>query len=185
MEEWKDIRNYEGLYQGSSEGRIKSVDRIVRAKSRWGGYRDMLFKGKPLKQFLGDNGYLKVGLSKNGESTSKDVHKLIYEAFYGVVPDGMQVNHIDENKLNNCINNLNLLTPQDNTNYGTAIERMRKTKSKPVFQYTLDYKLVAVYSSTKEAAKVLGFDQASISACARGKKHCKTYKGYIWSYVPL
>lgn len=128
MEIWKDIIDYENLYKVSNEGNVKSVDRLIEANSRWGVQRVMFYKGKPLKQFVGKNGYLKVTLSKNGTVKSKDVHRLVYEAFNGRIQDDMQVNHIDENKSNNHIENLNLLTPKENTNWGTAIDRMKRTK---------------------------------------------------------
>ena len=128
MEEWRDIKGYEGLYQVSNEGRVKSLDRIVTANSRWGKTRKMMFKGRDVKQFIGENGYFKVSLCKNGKPISKDVHRLVYEAFNGKILDNMQVNHIDENKTNNTLSNLNLLTPKENTNWGTAIERMKETK---------------------------------------------------------
>lgn len=128
MEEWKDILGYEGLYQVSNEGRVRSLDRIVVANSRWGVLREMLFKGKIIKQFVGNNGYMKVSLSKNSKTNSKDVHRLVYEAFYGTIDSNLQVNHKDECKVNNKLENLELLTPKDNTNYGTHNERMKESK---------------------------------------------------------
>ena len=180
-----EIKNFEGLYDAMPDGSIKSVDRIVEAKNRWGGVRKMLIKGKPIKQYIGKNGYLHVTLSKNGKQYTFDSHRLIYEAFYGKIPENIQVNHKNEIKTDNRINNLELLTPKENTNYGTGIERMSKNKSKIVYQYTTKNELVAVYESTKQAAIENGYDQATISACARGKKNCYTYKGYKWSYIPL
>lgn len=185
MEEWKDILEYEGLYEASNLGRVRSVDRIVVAKSRWGKPRKMHFKGTILQQLIGTNDYMKVTLSKEGKMKSVEVHRLVYEAFNGKVPYGMQVNHIDEDRHNNKLTNLNLLTPEENTNYGNHNRRMSKTKSKKVFQYDLNHNLIAEYESTKDAAIKNDFDQATISACARGKKSRHTYKGYIWTYNPL
>ncbi len=128
MEIWKDILGYEGLYQVSNYGNVRSVDRYVEANSRWGVLRKMLFKGKEIKQFLGNSGYLKASLSKNGKVSSKDTHRMVYEAFNGIIPENMQVNHKDENKKNNNISNLEILTPKENTNYGTHNERMKQTK---------------------------------------------------------
>lgn len=179
------IKKFEGLYEAMPDGSIKSVDRIIETKSRWGCVRKMLIKGKLIKQYVGKNGYMHITLSKNGEVYTFDSHRLIYEAFYGEIPEGYQVNHKNEIKTDNRIDNLELLTPKENTNYGTGIERMKKSKSKIVYQYTINNELVAVYESTKQAAIKNGYDQATISACARGKKHCNTYKGYKWSYVPL
>lgn len=130
MEYWRDIKGYEGLYEISNEGKVRSTDRIIVGKSRWGGLRKMRFNGKEITQFKGNNGYMKVTLSKDGKLKSKDVHRLVYEAFNGEIPENLQVNHIDENKTNNSIENLNLLSPKENTNYGTGIERMKKSKQK-------------------------------------------------------
>jgi len=128
MEIWRDIEGYEGLYQVSNYGRVRSLDRTTFANSRWGKVRSMNFKGRIIKQFVGKNGYMKVSLCKDGKVHSKDIHRLVYEAFIGEIVEEMQVNHIDENKTNNKVENLNLLTPKENTNWGTAIERMKKTK---------------------------------------------------------
>lgn len=185
METWKDIEGYEGLYQISDKGNVKSLDRLVEAKSRWGGKRTMYFKGQNIAQCIGTNGYYHVILSKNGKLKTYDVHPLVWKTFNGEIPEGYVVNHKDECKTNNNLINLELLTIEQNTNYGTAIPRMKTSKSKIIYQYTLDDKLVGIYNSTKEAADSNNFDQASISACARGKEHCHTYKGYKWSYIPL
>ena len=128
MEIWRDIKGYEGLYQVSNYGKVRSLDRTTFANSRWGKVRSMNFKGRIIKQFVGKNGYMKVSLCKDGKVHSKDVHRLVYEAFIREIVEGMQVNHIDENKTNNKVENLNLLTPKENSNWGTAIERMKKTK---------------------------------------------------------
>lgn len=129
-EKWADIIGFENLYEISNLGNVRSKDRIVEANSRWGVIRKMLFKGKPIKQFVGNNGYSKVSLCKDAKPISKDVHRLVYIAFNGEIPEGMFVNHIDENKKNNRLDNLNLLTPKENTNYGTGINRMKETKRK-------------------------------------------------------
>lgn len=185
MEIWRAIIGYEGLYEASDLGRIRSCDRIIIGNSRWGKPRNIHFKETILQQSIGANGYKNVTLSKNGKTKTIEVHKLVYEAFNGKVPDNMQVNHIDENHHNNNLSNLNLLTPKENTNYGYHNRRVSKTKSKKVYQYDKSHKLIDEYASTKDAATKNGFDQATISACARGKKGYKTYKGCIWSYTPL
>ena len=129
-EKWIDVIDFENLYEISNLGNVRSKDRIVEANSRWGVMRKMLFKGKTLKQFVGNNGYSKVSLCKDAKPISKDVHRLVYESFNGKINGDMQVNHIDENKLNNRLDNLNLLSPKDNTNYGTHNDRMKETKRK-------------------------------------------------------
>lgn len=129
-EKWIDVIDFENLYEISNLGNVRSKDRIVEANSRWGVMRKMLFKGKPLKQFIGNNGYAKVSLCKEAKPISKDVHRLVYESFNGKITGDMCVNHIDENKQNNRLDNLNLLTPKENSNYGTGIKRMKESKRK-------------------------------------------------------
>ena len=129
MEEiWNDVIGFEGLYQASNLGNVKSIERTVVAPCRWGGERKMTFQEKIVKQFKTNSGYLKVMLSKNGIRYNKDVHRLVYEAFNGIIPKGMYVNHKDECKTNNVLTNLEIMTPSENINYGTAIDRMKETK---------------------------------------------------------
>lgn len=180
MEEiWKDIPGYEDWYQVSNLGNVRSVDRYV--NSRWGKiYR----KGRPLSPNKVDTGYMHIMLCKNQTNKTFRLHRLVWESFNGKIPDGMQINHIDEDKTNNRLDNLNLMTPKENVNYGTCLERRSKTntngkKSKPVLQYTLDGELVAEYPSLMEC-KRNGFDLSSVSACCRGKY--KQYKGFIWKF---
>lgn len=172
MEEWKNINGFEN-YQVSNEGRIKHNNRIKKATPT-------------------TRGYLDVQLWKDNKCTHKLVHRLVYMTFIGEIPEGMQVNHIDECKTNNVVSNLNLMTPKENINYGTGIERQALAKSKMVYQYTIEGKLIAIYNSTSEAARKLGFTQTEIAACCRGGyyKNGKwvnrnKYKGYKWSYAPL
>ena len=119
MEEeiWKDIVGYEGLYQVSNTGKIKSLNYNHTGRE------------KILKQRLFNRGYLYVGLWKNGKQKYFSVHRLEYEAFYGEIPKGMQVNHINEIKTDNRLENLNLMTPKENTNWGTAIQRRAEKKN--------------------------------------------------------
>lgn len=172
MERWKDIEGYEGMYQVSNEGKVKSLkfnkDKIL--KNRW---------------YLG---YWAVVLYKNGVGTPKTVHRLVAEAFVDN-PDNLPcVNHKDENRSNCVMENLEWCTYKYNNNYGTRNERNRvlltnrEDLSKQVYQYTLDGELVKIWASTREAGRN-GFRQNCISLCCTGK--LKTHKGYKWSYEPL
>lgn len=113
-ETWKDIKGYEGLYKISNLGRIKN--------------KRNKFKYPPTM----DNGYKKVVLYKNGVLKNHLVHRLVWMTFNGEIPNDMQVNHIDENKENNCLWNLELMTPKENINYGTGVKRRTITQSKPI-----------------------------------------------------
>jgi len=106
-EEWRPIPGYFGLYDASNFGRIRSL--------KFG-------KVKILKPF-GKKDYLRIELNKDGKRKRYSVHRLVYEAFNGEIPEGMQVNHINEIKTDNSLWNLNLMTPKENSNYGTGIQR--------------------------------------------------------------
>lgn len=168
IEEWRDIPDYEGIYQASNLGRVKSLERSYRRKE------------KILKPKLTRDGYYLVGLFKNSNEKFYQVHRLVYEAFNGQIPEGLQVNHINEIKTDNRLSNLNLMTPKENTNYGTGIERRAKSKSKPVLQFTLEDILIKEYPSTKQAERETGFSHQNIIKCCKGKY--KTAYGFKWKY---
>lgn len=125
----------------------------------------------------------------NGKVTSGNLHRFIYEAVYGPIPEGLQVNHINEKKTDNRIDNLNLMTPKDNINWGTRNERARKTLtgtrtnridlSRPVGAYKNGI-LQFTFPSTAEAERN-AFSSGNISSCCQGKR--KSHKGYEWRYL--
>lgn len=168
-EEWRPVIGYEELYEASSEGRIRSVDREV--ADRGGVY---IAKGKVLKPVM-NKGYLRVGLHEEGKTKWFYVHRLVYSAFCGKIPGGYDVNHIDEDKTNNRLENLNLMTRKENNNWGTRTERC----SKPVIAFDGDGNVVLEFHSTAEAERN-GFHSGHLSACCLGKQ--KTHKGYRWKY---
>ena len=122
---------------------------------------------------------------EDGKAHSSYYHIFMWEHFNGEVPDGMQINHIDENKENNCIWNLELLTPKENCNYGnrTAKNIANRDAKRSVYQYSLNGELISTFNSVREAERKTGFTCSNISKACRGL--FKTYKGYKWSYTPL
>lgn len=181
MEEWRDIEGYEGLYQVSNYGRVKSLERTICEK----GGKVRKVSEKILKQILGKNGYFGVGLSKNGISKRTNIHRLVAEAFITNPNKYNFVNHKDECKTNNFVDNLEWCTNEYNIKYGSAKERMRKKHEKPIYQYTLEWELVDIYESVKKAAEANGFAASCISNCALGKQGRKQHNGYRWSFEPL
>lgn len=129
------------------------------------------------------DGYLQIFLSDNdGKIKNYKVHRVVYESVTGQpIPEGMQVNHIDENKTNNHITNLNLMTCKENANWGTRNERVRRSQSKSVEQYDKDGNLIQVWPSTNEVQRQLGFNKGNISSCCNGR--CNSAYGFIWKYV--
>ena len=124
IEEWRPIEGYEGLYEVSNTGRVRSLDMYVKGKS----YR--LHKGKVLSPGKNKNGYLKVNLHYNGKRETITVHRLVAQAFIENPDNLPQVNHKDEDKTNNNVDNLEWCDVKYNLSYGTARIRERDTKIK-------------------------------------------------------
>ena len=178
---WKDIPNYEGLQQASNLGRVKSLERFRKGKN--GSLASV--EEKILKSSMLNSAYYIIGLAKQSIQKFYYVHRLVWEAFNGQIPEGYEVNHINEIKSDNRLSNLNLMTHRENINYGTGIKRSVKKringkKSKPVLQFTLDDILVKEYPSTNQVERELGFGQGNIVKCCKGKY--KQAYGYIWRY---
>ena len=161
---WKPVLGYEGHYQVSNFGRVKSI--------RFG-------KERILKPFTNKDGYLLVTLSKNGTHKKFQVHRLVALHFLPNPDNLPEVNHKDENKLNNNAENLEWCNRKFNINYGTRNKRIGKSNSKKVLQYTLDGEFVREWESTAECERN-GYNHGAVSDCCRGKR--KTHKDFIWRY---
>ena len=169
MEEiWRDIKEYEGLYQVSNLGRIKGLN-YTRAK-----------KEHILKNSHNGRGYLKITLCKNKKLRTFQVHRLVAQAFIPNPLNLPQVNHKKEfEKNNNRVDNLEWCTQKYNLNYGTHNERIKKMFSKTVCQYSLDGEFIKEWSSTAECGRN-GFTRSAVASCCRGEN--KKHKGYMWRY---
>ena len=174
MEEWRDIKNFDG-YQASNEGKVKSLNYNHTKKERI------------LKSEKDKDGYLQVVLYKNGIPVMKKVHRLVAQAFLENPQNLPQVNHKDECKTNNSVDNLEFCDNKYNVNYGTRNQRSGEkltnhpTKSKRVDQIDPQTgEVIRQWESTREAGRN-GFKQNHVSDCARGKY--KQYKGFIWKYI--
>lgn len=179
-EVWRDIGGYEGLYQVSNFGRVRSLDRQA-----WNGKVWHDKKGVFLSLREHNAGYLSVALSKEGKIDYFLVHRLVGEAFLERGLDKSEVNHIDENKHNNHVENLEWVTPKENMNHGTRVERcLDKFKEtgfvKKVVQMDLEGNFIAEYESQIEASRQTGVRQGSISSAVLGKY--KTAGGYKWKF---
>ena len=167
-EKWKDIEGYEGLYQISNLGRIRSF---------YNYRRDGTNILKPrLKR-----GYYQVGLRKNGERKWHHLHRLVAKAFIPNPNNLPQINHKDENKTNNVIDNLEWCSVSYNNCYGTRRERVKEKTGKKVLQYDKEMNLIKEYPSIADATKEMGLKSiSSICNCCRGVT--ETSKNYIWKY---
>ena len=168
MEEWRPVVGYEGLYEVSNTGQIRS-SRTARI----------------LKQLVLPNKYLQVSLYKDKKRKQTLVHRLVAAAFIENGDDLPMVNHKDENKQNNNASNLEWCDCRYNCNYGeiSPVTKMLMAKKKAVAQYSMGGSLIAKYESTQEAARVTGCNQSSISCCCNGNKGYKSTGGYIWRYI--
>lgn len=166
---WKDIEGYEGLYQVSNLGNIKS-----------------LRSNKLMSVNDSGIGYMKTHLSKNGKQTYPYVHRLVAIAFLPNPNNLPEVNHKDENKSNNNVTNLEWCDKYYNANYGTLMKRSLETKKRnnskgqeyACLQYDLKGNLIAEYKSESEAYRQTGVRH--IADCCRGVRHRITAGGYIW-----
>ena len=170
MEEWRNIEGYEGLYQISNYGRVRSL--------KFG-------KERILKPGKSENGYLIIAIFKNGKGKMYLVHRLVAQAFINNTDNLPIINHKDECKTNNNVENLEWCDYIYNNNYGTTKQRIADKlingkRSKKVFQFTLDGEFVAEYSSTMEVQRQTGYSQGHISQCCNGKR--QTAYGYKWTY---
>ena len=174
-EVWKPIEGFEGLYQISNFGKVKSLDRKVINNRTF-----QLIKGKILKPCNNGNNYLYIGLCKNGKIKRIAIHKLVAQAFIPNPNNLPQVNHKDENKLNNCVENLEWCTPNYNANYGNRNKKMKKMiiekYAKKVVQYDINKNYITEYDSIEETARKNNVTSQAISRCCNGKlKKCKNY----------
>lgn len=175
-EEWRDVAGYEGRYQVSSMGRVKSLERKVPK-----GYGERTVKERILKPKTDRYGYLIVGLYAGGKIRTFLVHRLVCEAFRENPEGKPQVNHINEDKTDNRASNLEWCTAKENTNHGSRNERIAKSREKPIGQYKLDGQLIKVWPSAIEVERQTEFSQGYIWGAANGK-HKQAY-GFIWKYV--
>ena len=190
-EEWKSVKGYEGKYEVSNLGRIKSVDHEVKVKQQNREYI-VVRKGRMLTPLKRQHGYLGIQLFGKGANARKmktySIHRLVAEAFLENLNNLPEINHKDEDKTNNCVENLEWCSRIDNVHHGTAIERRvaKQTngkKSKKIAQYSMNMELLKVFPSLAEVKRQLGFAPANISKCANGNKSYSHAYGYKWKYV--
>lgn len=171
---WKPIPGYEGYYEASSCGRIRSVERYTR--NRWGGYTHR--KAQLMKCRIVANGYAHVKLTKNGQSAEPLVHRLIADSFLPNPTDLPQVNHIDGNKTNNAVSNLERCTESDNQLHSRRIlKRICGKKHKPV----ICLETGICYETAHHAARDMELNPAGIYYVCEGKN--KHTHGLHFSYI--
>lgn len=169
-EVWKDITHYEGLYQISNLGRVKSF----RKSTKFGSPSEYI-----LNPTTKENGYCNVTLYGDYGRHKYLVHRLVAEAFIPNPNNYPQINHKDENRLNNEVSNLEWCTAEYNNAYGTARIRRIETTSIPVEQLTVDGHIIAIYRSVRIASEIIGVARSSLRYAVLNGTNCK---GYFWKY---
>lgn len=164
MELWRDIPNYEGLYQVSNYGQVKSL------KQR---------KEKLLKQAKEKNGYYSVSLNKDGNSETNTIHRLVAKAFIENPNNYPCVNHKDGNKGNNCVDNLEWVNHSKNMKHAYKT-RLTQGPIKRVNQYDLEGNYIKTWKSITEARQELNIGFHISDVCNGKRNHAG---GYIWRYV--
>lgn len=189
MNKWKPIKNYEGIYEISSKGEIRSLER--KAKIKGGSYR--IVKSKNIK--LINNGlYYVVGLSKNGTTKQHFLHRLLAQTFIPNPNNLKCINHINGNKLDNRLKNLEWCTYTHNNReaFRLGLNKAPKGKdnkmfgkrgkevnsSKIIYQYDINGNFIKKWFCQRDIQRELGFNEKCISNCAVGRQ--KTAYGYIW-----
>lgn len=174
IEIWKDIKDYEGLYQVSNYGRVKSLGNGKTHKTT-----------RIMKINKQKNGYCRVILTKDGVEKNKSVHRLVATAFLENPENLPCVNHKDENPSNNNVSNLEFCDQKYNINYGNRNKKVSNKMtngklSKPVLQFTPTGDFIREWPSTREIERQLGFDSSAVGRCCVGKQ--KTSYGFCWMY---
>lgn len=187
---WGYIPEWEGYYQASTNGAIRSVDRLTASRPA---------KGKILKPSLQNSGYLIVGLCRGKKTKTILVHRAVALTFIPNPEGKKYVNHKDGNKLNNSVSNLEWCTFSENIQHSYdngsrvisdrhkegLIAFNKETKSKIVYQYDSSGNFVKAYTSAVEASKETGANYGSIRQCVNGSPKYRQAGGFVWLAAPL
>ena len=174
---WKDIEGYEGYYQVSNIGRVRSLDRVIERKGK-----PARLKGKILSQVV-NCGYLYVCFRKNGDGKNYHhaVHRLVGKAFVSGYKEGYDINHKDNVRSNNNAENLEWCTRSYNIQYMRDYFPRIDTQKRAVIQMDLDGNEIAKYEKMNDAAKATGINVGNIGNVCQGRS--KTAGGYLWRYA--
>jgi hypothetical protein len=175
---WKPIKDYEGLYEISSLGRVKSLPKDKKSK-----HGSIAHLQERLLTPSNNHGYRSIVLTNNGVHKTNNVHRLVAEAFIPNPNNYSDINHKDENKANNSVSNLEWCTRVYNMNYGTCQNRKAISNGKPINQYSIDGVYIRSYLSIKDAATKNNYQSSPILNCCVGRS--KSSYGYKWEYKKI
>jgi hypothetical protein len=188
LEEWRDIKGYEGEYQISNIGRYRSLDRVI----EYSNGNLVKYKGKILSPFTKKNGYLQATLNRKSENKKFYIHRLVAIAF---IPNDdpinkRTINHIDENKQNNDVSNLEWATYSQNLRHNdlhlrkklnTDFVEMGKKRKIPIIATNVETGETIYFKGAIDAEREMGFSHQHVSKVCKGK--LKSHKGYIFRYA--
>lgn len=174
---WKQVVGYEGLYEVSNYGRVKSL-----AKTIPGLFGSTIYlKEKIRKNQKYPNGYEYVGLSNNGKVKTHLVHRLVALAFIPNPDNLPEVNHKNEQITDNRVENLEWVTHKENANYGTRNQRASEKREIPILQYSLEGEFITEWTKgAMSVQKKYGWNRTNICACCKGKQ--QSAYGFKWAY---
>lgn len=175
MEIWKDIKGYEGYYQVSNQGRVKSLNRTVSKNYNPRRIRERILKVRPDK-----DGYLCVTLSVDNVKKGFPVHRLVAMTFIPNPENKRTVNHIDGDKTNNCVENLEWATDLEQTVHGIRLGIINPHHTKNRRRRRVIRGDGIIYDSIKEAAEKNNLFTSNIIVCCQGKVN--SIGGYHWDY---
>lgn len=197
-EEFRDIVGYEGLYQVSNYGRVKSLERVIYSGNKYNkGKNPRVQKEKILKLQYDKDNYLRIGLYINNKKPYLFVHRLVALVFlnkksFKSMPyenrdlinlNNLKINHKNENKADNIVDNLEWCTTAYNNCYGKRIKNAILKVKKPIKQYDINNNFIKDWDSPTTASKELNICKSSIINCCNKKAHSITAGGYIWKYT--
>ena len=204
---WKDIKGYEGFYQVSNEGNVRSLDRLIKQKTKWGYYITKTYKGRILKKFKDRDGYNEVCLNKQDKGRLKRIARLVAEAFIPNPENKPQVDHIipvSNGGLDN-VENLRWVTNKENNNNETTLKNKSKMMigkmagekhpffnkkrpehskkiSIPIVQINIETGEITEWESSKKCHETIGCSEAKLVLAINGKNRNKghEFKGCLW-----
>lgn len=186
VEEWRPVVGFEGLYEVSDWGNVKSLPRVVECLHLGKYPTKRHLKGNIMKQYLDDDGYCRVNLNIDGYGKPYGVHRLVAEAFIPNPENKPCVDHINSNRADNKVENLRWYSVLLNNSTKHARQsksksaRLRQDNKKQIVQITLDGKIVKIWECGHRIKEELGFDNSSIIRVCKGQQD--TSYGFKWKY---
>ena len=175
IEIWKDIKDYEGYYQVSNFGKVKSLNRKI-----WNGKGFYISKEIILKSGITKKGYLHVVLCNEGKRKTCIIHRIVAKAFLLNSNNLPEIDHLDNDGTNNYLNNLEWVTYSENRKRMYQRDKRKSAVMKKVFQFDLNNNLITEYESSYEAERKTKIKNTNICKCCKNKR--KSAGGFIWKY---